>query len=140
MSENIKINLSVVSAVNYALQQNKTHLIQSFKIENKTNIAYEDVEIKITSSPNIIIPYTKHVDCLPANSTFAVKDAEPILDADYLASLTESVVVSLLFTVTTKNTETNEEVILTTEDTQITAYAFDEWQGSGFYPDIITSL
>lgn len=140
MLENIIINVSVVSAVNYALQQNKTPLIQSFKIENKTSTAYEDVEIKITSSPNVIIPYTKHVDCLPANSTFAIKDLQPILDADYLASLTESVVVSLLFTVTTKNIETNEEVILATKDTQITAYAFDQWQGSGFYPDIITAF
>ena len=50
----ISLDISVANVVNYALQQNKIPFIQSFKIQNTTDVTYENAEIKITSSPSII--------------------------------------------------------------------------------------
>ena len=131
MRNKISLNISVVDVVNYALQQNKIPFIQSFKIQNDADVTYENVEIKIASSPEIILPFTKHIDYISANSSLSVKDISPLLNTEYLGSLTERVVGVLTVSITADNEE------LYSEQRHITALAFDQWQGSEYFPDLI---
>lgn len=129
----ISLDISVANVVNYALQQNKIPFIQSFKIQNTTDVTYENAEIKITSSPEIILPFTKHIDYIPANTSLAVKDISPLLNTEYLSSLTERVVGVLNLSITADNAE------IYSEQRPLTALAFDQWQGSEYFPELIAA-
>lgn len=133
-AEKIRMDLSALPVVNYAIQQNKAPLFQTFVIQNISDTAIEHAEISITATPELCLPYTRQIDLLPAGCIYQAKDVRPILNAEYLASLTEKVTgflqVSLLC----------DGQPLCTEYLEITALAYDEWPGMNLYPELLASF
>lgn len=130
----VRLELSALPVVNYAIQQNKMPLFQTFVIRNTSDTPIQHTELSITASPAFCLPYTKPIDLLPAGCTYQVKDVRPILDAAYLAGLTEKVTgllqVSLL----------QDGQPLDTEYLELTALAYDEWPGMNLSPELLASF
>lgn len=133
-AEKIRMDLSALPVVNYTIQQNKAPLFQTFVIQNISDTAIKHAEISITATPELCLPYTRQIDLLPAGCIYQAKDVRPILNAEYLASLTEKVTgflqVSLLC----------DGQALCTEYLEITALAYDEWPGMNLYPELLASF
>ena len=121
----MRLDVAVLPVVNYALQQNGAVVIQSITIENITDSVIEDVDIEITSIPEFALPFTRHIDYLPANKAITISRPKLILNGEYLAGMTEKVAGVLHIVLKTKG-ET-----LVSDNAETTVLAFDEWHGVG---------
>lgn len=130
----IRMDAAVLPVVNYAMQQNGAVAIRSITIENNTDSVIENVDIEITSTPEFAMPFTRHIDHLPANKTITISRPKLILNGQYLAGMTEKVTGVLHIDLKT------EEKKLVSDNVEITVYAFDEWHGVGLYPELLSAF
>lgn len=133
-TESPRIELSVLPAVNFALQQNHISVVQSITISNPSNQDLENIDLQITSNLEAILPCSKHLEQIPAKESCVLKDIRLTLDAQSLAALTEKVSGLL------KVSLTSEGVLLCEEISELTVLAFDEWPGYTLYPELLTAF
>ncbi|MDO4977503.1 MAG: DUF3320 domain-containing protein [Eubacteriales bacterium] len=134
MSDYIKINVNANTVINYALWQNRKRVVQSISITNDSEESLEHVEVKIHTEPQICHDYEKHIDRIGAGVNFVMKEVDLLPDASYLAGLTDQE-NGVMFVSLEKNGET-----LASVNVGITALCYDEWQGSGYYPELLASF
>lgn len=134
ISEQVRMDINVTPVVNFALQQNRVPIVQSMAVVNNSTDALENIDLRITSSPELCLPYAKHIDYIPENSMYDVKNIQLILNSEYLAGLTEKVIGLLHISLAA------EDKLLYSEDIEITALAFDEWHGYSFYPELLAAF
>ncbi|MBD5460842.1 MAG: DUF4011 domain-containing protein, partial [Lachnospiraceae bacterium] len=130
----ISIQASVIPVINYALQQNHIPIVRSVVIANDSDETLEDVELEITAAMRLCLPYTRHIDCVPAGKTMEIGGISLILDAEYLAGVTEKITGNLSVTLSR-----NEEQIAR-ENIEVTVLAFDQWHGSVFHPELLAAF
>ena len=130
----IRMDVAVLPIINYAMQQNGAVAIQSITIENTTNAVIEDVDLEITSTPAFALPFTRHIDHLPANKTVTISRPKLILNGEYLAGMTEKVTGVLNIQLKTKDS------VLFSDNAETTVFAFDEWHGIGLYPELLATF
>lgn len=132
--EGVGIRASVIPVINYALQQNSIPTVRSVAIANDSRETLENVELEITAVPQLCLPYKRHIDCVPAGKTLEITDVGLILDAAYLAGVTEKVAgymsVGLL--------HGGERIAQ--ENIAVTALAFDQWHGTVFHPELLAAF
>ncbi|NLM77138.1 MAG: DUF4011 domain-containing protein, partial [Ruminococcaceae bacterium] len=134
MREPIRLESTILPVVNYALQQNRMPVIQTLSIINNTDKPLEKINIKITATPELCLPWTKPVDFVPANSVYDIKDVRIILNAAFLAGLTEKVTGLLRLALVC------EDTVLFTDTREMTVLAYDAWHGYAYYPELLTSF
>lgn len=132
--EQIRIDVSAVSVINFALQQNNLQTIQSITIHNNSDNDLEKVEIRISTDNDVIIPFSTTVDYMPANKSYEIKSISTTLNAEFLMEITEKIKSRLIVELL------KDEEVITEEDVQITVLAFDEWHGYHYYPELLTSF
>lgn len=132
--EPIRMDVAVLPVINYAMQQNGAVAIQSITIENTTDAVIENVDLHITAAPEFALPFTRHIDHLPANQAITISRPKLILNGEYLAGMTEKV-TGVLHT----NLESNRKV-LASDNAETTVLAFDEWHGIGLYPELLAAF
>ena len=132
--ENIALELNVIPAVNYALEQNGVPVLRGATVVNNSDTPLEDVDLRITTLPMLCLPLSRHIDFIPANSRFEVKDASPTPNASRFASLSEresAVLSAKLF-------QGEEE--LCAAQAELAALAFDQWHGAAFSPELLCAF
>lgn len=133
-AEQLHMELSILPSINFALQQNHIPVIQSITISNPSGRNLEAVDLQIVSNIEAFLPYSKHLEEIPANESFVINPINLMLDAQCLAGLTEKlsglVKVSL----------TSEGTLLCEETAELTVLAFDEWPGYTLYPEILAAF
>ncbi len=132
--EQIRMDISCLPVINFALQQNGMPIIRSIRIENNTPYDLFDVVLNISSNPAFCKTYQKLINYVPAKSQFELKEIKLVLDADYLAAITEKVAGT--FTIELLS----EEQSLCSEVVDISVLAFNEWHGSRIYPELLASF
>ena len=130
----IRIDVEVLSLINYAIQHNGVGAIHSITIENRTDNAIANVDLTINATPRFAVPFVRHIDHLPANQTVTISNPNLILDGQYLASITER--VSGFLQVEIKSGET----VLACDNFETTVLSFDEWHGLSLYPELLASF
>ena len=130
----IRMDAAVLPIINYAMQQNGAVAIQAITIENTTDTVIEHVDLQITSTPEFAVPFTRHIDHLPANKTITISRPKLILNGEYLAGMTEKVTGVLHIELKT------EEKTLVSDNAETTVFAFDEWHGIGLYPELLATF
>ncbi len=130
----IRMDVAVLPVINYAMQQNGAVAIQSVTIENTTDTVIENVELHITAAPGFALPFTRHIDHLPANKSITISRPKLILNGEYLASMTEKVTGVLHISLE------SEGKVLASDNAETTVFAFDEWHGIGLYPELLAAF
>lgn len=133
-NEPIRMDVAVLPVINYAMQQNGAVAIQAVTIENTTDTVFENVDIEITATPAFALPFTRHIDHLPANKTIAISRPKLILNGAYLAGMTEKVTGVLHIVL-----KTNQNVLVS-DNVETTVLAFDEWHGISLYPELLAAF
>ena len=128
------IDAEVLPVINYAMQQNGAVAIQSIVIENKTDSIMENVDIVITAAPEFALPYTQHIDYLPAKKSVTISRPKLVLNGAYLAGMTEKVAGILRIDLKAG------ERTLVSNHAETTVLAYDEWHGLGFYPELLSAF
>ena len=130
----IRMDVAVLPIINYAMQQNGAVAIRSITIENTTDSVIEHVDLQITSTPEFAVPFTRHIDHLPANKTITISRPKLILNGEYLAGMTEKVTGVLNIQLKA------EDKVLLSDNAETTVFAFDEWHGIGLYPELLATF
>lgn len=133
-SEPVRMDVAVLPVINYAIQQNGAAAIQSITIENTTDTVFENVSVEITATPAFALPFTRHIDHLPANKTLTISRPKLILNGEYLSSMTEKVTGVLHVKMKT------EQDVLASDTVETTVLAFDEWHGVSVYPELLAAF
>ncbi len=133
-TDGTRLDISALSVVNYALQQNRVPVIRCIRIFNDSDGALENVELKITASPALCLPYSKHLSYIAPRAAFRTEDVALLLDGEYLAGLTEKATATLSVSLWKEDTR------LCGQDLEITALAYDEWSGYGIYPELLAAF
>lgn len=130
----IRVALTALEAVNFALQQNGVQLIRRATLCNDSSRSLENVTLQVTSPASLCLPLHKHFDSLPAHTSINAGQLDLTLDAQKLATMTESfqdtLAVSLI-----QGADT-----LWAGSLPVTVLAYDQWHGYGRYPELLASF
>lgn len=133
-NEPVRMDVTVLPVINYAMQQNGVVAIQTITIENTTDTVFENVDVEITAVPEFALPFTRHIDHLPANKTITISRPKLILNGAYLAGMTEK--VSGVLHIELKMGQD----VLVSDNVETAVLAFDEWHGIGLYPELLAAF
>ncbi len=133
-NQQVNLDVSVIPVLNYALQQNNIPAVQCIAINNNSDSDLENIMLKIYSNTEILIPYSANIDFLPKNKNYEIKNIPVVLNAEFLAGITEKIKSRLIVDLS-KDGKT-----IAQENVEITVLAFDEWHGYEYYPELLTSF
>jgi len=133
-SENVLLQVDAVGVVNFALQQNKGRFVQKVSVENRSGEALTDLVLEYTGKPEFCFSGSVHIDLVEAGCVLELKDVQPVLDAAFMAAVTERCEAMLRFTLK------REEAVLSSHDVTVTVLSFDEWHGCGYYPELLSAF
>ena len=131
---NIRLEVNALKAVNYALQAGGISVIRSVGIFNDTASPLENVDLKIRMEPAFCLPYAQHFDRIGADSVCRISAPDLTMDGALLSGLTEKA-AGLLHVTLEKDGE-----VLCAHSQELTALAFDQWHGYGYYPELLASF
>ncbi len=134
IAEQVRLEVDALPVVNFALQQNGVPVIKGITIVNQSDQSLNDLDLHISSQPDMCLEVDKHIECVPMNSSFSVKDIKLELNGDFLAQLTERISGFL------KVSLVSDGNLLSSETVPISVLAYDEWHGSIIYPEIISAF
>lgn len=130
----LHLNPELLPVISYAMQQNGAALVRSVTIENPTDAPLAHLDLDITSDPGFSLPFTAHIDLIPAGKTVTVSQPRVLLRGEFLAGLTEKLTGTLTFTLR------QGDAVLLSRHEEITVLAFDEWQGISIYPELLATF
>ena len=109
-------------------------MIRSIRIDNNTAEDIFDARIQISASPSFCKGYQKIISIIPAKSQVEIKDIDIVMDAEYLAGLTEKVTGNLAVELGT------EEKVICSENLAVSVLAFNEWHGYRIFPELLAAF
>ena len=130
----IRLEVNALKAVNYALQAGGISVIRSVSIYNDGAEPLENVDLTIRTEPAFCLSATIHFDRIGAGSVCRASAPELTMDGALLSSLTEKAAGLLHVTLE------KEGQVLCSHSQELTALAFDEWHGYGYYPELLASF
>ncbi len=130
----LQIKADVLPVLNFAMQQNGILPVTAITIENDTDIALQDIDLVISSTPSFTEPFSRRINHLPADKTVTLTQPECFLDGAFLAGMTER--INGVLHIELKSGEKT----LARERAYATVSAFDEWQGINLYPELLASF
>ena len=135
-SDEGKITLapSVAPVISYSMQYNGISLVKDVEIKNDTDLPLEDCVLEISSNPEITLPYTAKVEYVPPKKVFRIKTDDLILDAEYLARITEAIDGQLILKL-----KKGEDVVFELKR-PITLLSRNQWSGCRYYPEFLASF
>ena len=133
-SDDVRMDIVSLPAVNYALQLNRIDPILKVTIQNNSEIALENVTLHVFSTPGFALPFERNIEFIPPQGELCLKDVKLMLDVNFLAQLSEKVLGVLRFSLT------NGDVTIVSEDVELSVLCFDQWHGSAIYPELLTSF
>jgi len=134
LKEQVRLDINALPVMNYALQQNGVPIVKSIAIENKSEQSLENVELRISSEPEICVPFTKHIELVPGLTSFELLDIDLELNGEFLSGITECIKGVLTYELAV------DDEVFYSEKGGLTALAFDEWHGYMYYPEILSSF
>lgn len=130
----LRLEVGALKAVNYALQAGGISVVRSVSIFNDTAEALEHVDLNIRTEPAFCLPATVHFDRIGPNSVCRTGALELTMDGALLSGLTEKA-AGLLHVTLEKDGN-----VLCAHSQELTALAFDQWHGYGYYPELLASF
>ena len=122
------------ASINFAMQQNYVPVIRNLFVNNESDEALENLELKVTFDPEFAKEYTYHIDNIPAHESVEISPVKINTNTDFLFSLTEKMVGNI-----TVDVIRGEETLFTYQN-QLELLAYDEWSGLLIMPEIIAAF
>ena len=132
--KNIRLDAAAAPVMNYCMHRSGAAAVHSVTIENSAPDPIRDARLEITASPPFILPFTQDIGTIPAGQTMTIARPKLVLKGETLAGLTERV-GGILEIRLKAGEETLAERFVETD-----ILAFDQWHGSGIYPELLASF
>ena len=128
------MEVSILPAVNFALQQNHIPVVRDITISNPSDQNLADIDLRITSDLEALLPYSRHLEGIPAKESCSLKNIKLTLDPQCLAGLTEKISGLIRIALV------SDELLLCEETWELTLLAFDEWPGYTLFPELLAAF
>ena len=133
-AEQLHMEISILPAVNFALQQNHIPVVRDITISNPSDQDLTDIDLRITSDLEALLPYSRHLEGIPAKESCSLKNIKLTLDPQCLAGLTEKISGLIRIALV------SDELLLCEETWGLTLLAFDEWPGYTLFPELLAAF
>lgn len=134
MDNVINVGGEVNGSINFAMQQNYVPVIRYLTVNNISEEAIENLDVKISFEPEFAREYTYHIDSIPANESVEISPVKLITNTEFLFSLTEKMIGVISISVF------KGEKVLFGSKHDIELLAYDEWSGLLIMPEIIAAF
>lgn len=131
--QNVRMEITALPFVNYALQQSGKSFVISVEVSAIEEA--ENVELTLSPSPEIFKELKVKIDCIPKSTALRLNNLKPDLNGEYLGSLTEKEAGTVTFTLSSEQGE-----VLLQKEMPVSVFAFDQWHGIGYYPELLVSF
>lgn len=133
-AEQLHMEISILPVVNFALQQNHISVVRDITISNPSNQDLADIDLRITSDLEALLPYSRHLEGIPAKESCSLKNIKLTLDPQCLAGLTEKMSGLIRIALV------SDGLPLCEETWELTLLAFDEWPGYTLFPELLAAF
>lgn len=134
MTDNLKINLSYLHVVNFAMQQNGVQVIREISIKNKGKEVIKDLNVNLTFDPEFASPWTCHINKIVPGAEERITLVNVVISTDFLTNLTERIDGSILLSVTS-----GEETIAENRY-DISVLTYNQWAGCTVMPVMLAAF
>ena len=130
----VRLSVQLTPVINYALQQNRMPILPRLTVHNQTGRMLSALRLTVESTPAMLLPFSQPIEQIPPQSEFTLQGLDVKADPAYLAGLTERVEGRVTIRLE------DADGTLAEYSADATALAFDEWQGTAFYPELICAF
>ena len=132
--EDIRVEVSFDSCINYAMQQNDIPVVRWLKIENGSARAFDDLTVRISIDSEITEPWEAHVRHLPGGTTWTAESVDLHLKPERLLRQEESEATTLHARILHRGAEVMHE------EFPLSILAANEWGGLRSLPEILAAF
>lgn len=124
----------LTTVINYALQQNRLPILPQITIQNHREQPLDSVTLTVDSAPEILVPYSQKIEQIPAQAEYTLQGLDVKANPVFLTPLTERIQGTITIHLS------DASGVLAEYTSEATALAYDEWHGTAFFPELITSF
>lgn len=132
--QGMTIRVGSIDIFNYALYQNNVSPIHGIQLQNDTGNDFEGLHLHIYSDSDIIQEYDVSLPAIPSGKPVNLEDPQLMINGKALAEITESVMAAVTIELR------KEDDVVCGCSSQMQILAYDQWQGSGSYRDLLPAF
>ena len=122
LRESVALNVRAQQFYGYADYFNRVPLFTALQVSNSGSETIEDLDVQIDSAEGFLLPFNKHLDNVPFESTVEIAAAN-VVSPLYLTELSEMTQVGIRIAVL------HGKDVLAEEKVELTVLPFDYWSG-----------
>lgn len=130
----LRLTCDMDDMLTYATVHNGTHIVRDICVKNISESDLDDLMLRISSGSGIIENFELGIEKIKPGEELHFKNLDVIVNAEYLASLTERILCQVTAAIYF------EENQLISETMNITALAFDQWPGLQYTPELLAAF
>lgn len=131
---NITAEIQMMTAINFAMQQNYIPVIRSIKINNSGDSDAENLKLSVSFEPEFARCFEAEISAIMAGSMVEISPVKIVLSTDYLFSLTEKLTGNVHIQISSGTD------VLFSCDNPIELLAYDQWTGAMIMPEMISAF
>ncbi len=134
MEQKIAIEGMLNKTISFSMQQNHINAIKKIRITNLSEEEYQGLKVRVLFSPEFATDLEVAVLKLAPKERVELNNLVPVINGDYLASLTEKEVGKVTIAIY------NGEECLETQEYEIEILPYDQWSGTVYMPELLSAF
>lgn len=130
----LELICNIDDVLTYAIVHNGAHFVRDICVKNVSETDLDHLLLTITSSNGFILDFKLGIERIKPGEELHFKNLNVLINAEYLASLTERSSCQMTAGIYT------DEKLLISETTSITVLAFDQWPGLQYTPELLAAF
>lgn len=130
----VELDVALRKAVGYSYYKSNVSLIERLYLKNNSHEPLANVEVKLESQPEFLLPFSKLIPQLPADSTVEIDTGNQALLSPYFLCNVNSTTKA-----TVKVTVSGEKKYCVKEST-VTLLPYDVWRPEGEFVDLLAGF
>ena len=130
----VELDVALRKAVGYSYYKSNVSLIERLYLKNNSHEPLANVEVKLESQPEFLLPFSKLIPQLPADSTVEIDTSNQALLSPYFLCNVNSTTKA-----TVKVTVSGEKKYCVKEST-VTLLPYDVWRPEGEFVDLLAGF
>ncbi len=134
METKLQIEGIINKTISYSMQQNKINALKKIRIANLTGETYEGLKVLVSFTPQFAAGVEVAVLKMDAYENVELNNIVPVINGDYLASLTEKEVGTVTIEVY------NGDALLGSKNLEIEILPYGQWSGIVYMPELLCAF
>lgn len=134
MESKVQIEGILNKTISFSMQQNRINALKKIRIANLTTEEYNGLTVKVSFAPGFATNMEVAVLKLAGGEKVELNNLVPVINGEYLASLTEKEVGTVTVEVY------NGEELLGTENMEIEILPYGQWSGCVYMPELLCAF